>query len=233
MANYEAYVQSLEREKEALVQLNNFLVETVCDLLTDAAGQFRIYINAIAETGVPIQECEKFKDEYYQVDENNFKNLIDKILSRDLPMIRKYIEQIAQQYGSIGVNMGSVSLKSPSQSSTAPKGFNSRKSDKQDYEKQLHALCDIMDFLVMLHAKLDHVKNNYVKIINQMAEWGVPTQVIAHYGNNFATSNINDIVAIAVHIKEEDYQQLGGLYRQIYHSMESLGQTFSRSPRTM
>ena len=167
MANYEAYVQSLEREKEALVQLNNFLVETVCDLLTDAAGQFRIYINAIAETGVPIQD------------------------------------------------------------------FYSRKSDKQDYEKQLHALCDIMDFLVMLHAKLDHVKNNYVKIINQMAEWGVPTQVIAHYGNNFATSNINDIVAIAVHIKEEDYQQLGGLYRQIYHSMESLGQTFSRSPRTM
>ena len=233
MANNSANVQSLLRELEALKALNDFLVTNICDRLSQVAGLFCGYITIMAATGVPVQECEEFISKYYLVDENNFKNLIGNIKDGDLPMIRKYIDQIVKQLGSIGYNIGSINLRTPSQSSSSVPNIQTQTGRVQDYVRQLNALCNFMDFLVGERNELLHTIKDYQDCCNKMLEWGVPRQVMEHYVQNFARTNVGLMNKTTAHIQTDDYVQLSGLFREIHASLTALGISYSRTPKSM
>ena len=233
MDNNSANVQSLIKEWEALKNLNDFLVSRVCDRLAAVDSQLKNYIGMMAQTGVPVQECEEFRDKYYQADENNFKALIGNIINGDLPMIRKYIDEIVKQCMAAGFNPGSPNLKTPSQSFSSPKNFTSRTGGPQDYEKQLDALSDLMNFLVNQRDEMLQTIKEYQDCCNGMLQMGVPRQVAEHYVQNFAQKNVQHIRITAAHIQNEDYKQLNGLFQQILTSLTGLGNSYSRTPKSM
>ncbi len=233
MADNQSQLQSLQRELEALKNLNDMLVVYFCDRVTQVASQFRGYIEVMAQTGVQVQECEKFRDQCYSIDEKNLDTLRRMIIERDLPMIRKYIDQVLRQFASIGYNVGQPHLKTPAQVSVkAPSNLTIRTGGSQDYEKQADAICDFMNFLVAQHNELFETLKQYQNCCNQMIQMGVPRQVYEHYGQNFFGNNVNQTKATAAHLPV-DYEQLGGLFKEVLASMSSLGSSYSRSPRTM
>lgn len=233
MADNNANVQNMLRELEALKTLNNFLVRKVCDPLARALASFRQNITAMADSGVPVQECDEFREKYYQIDENNFKSLINGITSGDLPMIQRYIEQVKQQLNVLsGYNIGSLNLESPSRQSVSS-NLSSRKGGPQDYEKQLDAIGDFMNFLVEQRDYMQMIISEYQSILNSMLEWGVPKQVMEHYYQNFAQNNARKINETTVHIQEADYKQLSTMFSEIYGALTGLGNSYSRSPKSM
>ncbi len=229
-------VQNFKREFEALVALNNFLVDKCCDRLMQVNGLFRGYITMMADTGVPVQECKEFADKYYVVDEQNLKTIYERIIGYDLPQIRNYIEQIARQFQrATGSDIGSINLKMPNQSvsSATPSNATSRTGGPQDYEKQLDAICDFMDFLVAQKNELHNTIHDYEIYCNNMISNGVPKQVVDHYLQHFVPENVRGINNAANNIQSIDYPQLKGLFGEISDSLNSLGKSYGRTPKSM
>ncbi len=228
-------IQSLQLELEGLQKLHNFLVQYVCDSLREVAGKMQNFIVNLKQTGVPEQECDIYNEKLYMVDKQNFEKIERSIREKDLVWIQRYIKQIQQQMAAIGFNPGSVRLMPPSQSSSyAPSHFDPSTVDAQDYEEQLKALCNLMDFLVEERENLNATIEAYGKLLNRLLEMGVPRQVIDHYVQNCAKDNVNYIRNVIVpHIQKDDYDQLMGLFREIYASLSVLGKSYSRQPRPM
>ena len=231
-----ANVQNLVRELESLRNLNDFLVVQCCDRVRMVNGLFRGYIAMMADTGVPVQECKEFADKYYVADEAKFKALFDRIINYDLPQVNKYIEQIRRQFiAATGSDFGQINLKMPSTniSTTMPKGAIDRKGGPQDYEKQLDAVCDLMDFLVSQRDELQYTIRDYERYCQEMINSGVPKQIVEHYIPNFTQPNVSLINNTFAHIQESDYPQLRTLYTEIATSLGELGKSPSRTPKNM
>lgn len=228
--------QNLVRELEALEQLYNFLVGEICDKLTNLNSSFRGYINIMVSTGIPKQECEEFSEKYYSDDETNFKAIFEQIVTADLPQIKNYMEQIERQFqAATNSSYGGFRLMSPSPaSSQAPSGASERDNSVQDYELQIDAICDFMDFLVSQKEGLFQTINAYERYCNSLLEYGVPKQVVDHYVNNYALSNVRFIRdTIISHITDKDYPQLAGLYNEIVDSMKAVNSSPNRTPKSI
>ena len=227
--------QNFVRELMALKDLNDFLV-LVCNRIMQVNGAYKNYIDIMEETGVPIQECEAYRNQYFAEDEKHFKELHTQITNADLPQIKKYIEHISIQFQqATGMNYGGLDLKTPdmSVSNTAPKNATTRTGGAQDYEKQADAGCDLMDFLVEQCNEIRTTISDYKKYCQEMLNNGVPQQVYKHYVGNFAVPNIQKIDNIATHIESEDYPYLKGVYVTIVNAISSLGGSYSRTPKTI
>ena len=228
--------QDFLTELRSLVELNDFLVVFYCDRIRQINGFFRGYITAMAKTGVPVQACKEFADNFYATDETNFKALYERISNYDLPQIRKYLEQIRRQmFAATGLDVGQINLKTPSDTvpSTVPKGAVDREGNTQDYEKQHNALCDMMDFLVGQRDELRQTILDYEKYCQNMLSSGVPRQIVEQYIPNYAQFNITLINKTIAHIQFRDYPQLQKLQREIANSLGELGKIPNRAPRNM
>jgi hypothetical protein len=228
--------QQIEREIQSVEALYNFLVDQICNQIDEVNARFRGYIGMMAETGVPEEECTRFTNEFYAVDESNLKAIYNRIVEADLPQIKNYLENLARQYQAATNNSyGSLSLHYPNPVSTqTPSAAVVRSNNNSDYEVQIDALCDFMGFLVDERNKLRETIQTYQNYCNNMLENGVPRQLVDHYVTNFASPNVGHINnKIISHIQQEDYTQLMGLYTQVVESLKSIGMSPNRSPQSM
>lgn len=230
-----AHAQDLVREMQSLVDLNDFLVMQCCDRIQQVDSLFKGYITMLADTGIPVQACQEFADKYYITDEANFKALFDRIVQFDQPQILAYIEQIRRQFiAATGSDFGNINIKTPSNfSPTVPSGAMDRKGGPQDYEKQIDAVCDLMNFLVNQRDELRRTIQDYERYCQNMINSGVPKQVVEHYIPNYAQPNVAIINNTAAHIQDVDYPQLKKLYMEIAASLEQLGRSSNNSPKSM
>ena len=227
--------QNIQREIQAIEALNNFLVDEICNSVDQVNARFRGFIQMMAETGIPIQECNNFTQSYYAVDEASFKALYNQIVSCDLGAFQNYIEQLARQFqAATGTSYGGVSLHRPSPVSTqTPSNATERRGSTQDYDIQIDALCDFMNYLVGERDQLANTLQRYERYCNNMVEQGVPIQIVNHYVSNFARVNVEQIKRIIGHIQTDDYKQLTGIYTEIANSMAAVSSTPKRSPQSM
>lgn len=227
--------QNICREIQAIEALNNFLVDDICNRLFEVDARFRGFINMMAQTGIPIQECTRFSQEFYAVDKANFETLHNQILNNDLPAIAEYVKQLVRQFqAATGSSYGGVSLHRPSGvPMQTPSDATQRRSDVQDYEVQIDAICDFMGYLVSERDTLNDTIMRYEGYCNNMVENGVPIQIVNHYVPNCAVPNVNQIKKTISHVESEDYKQLSALFSEIADSMSALGNSPSRSPRAM
>ena len=150
----------------------------------------------------------------------------------DLPAIRKYIEQVLRQFQSIGMSVGFPDLMRPSDSS-ASASFRQSSGDHQDYVTQLSAIHQMMNFMVQKRDEMVRTLQEYKKIIDGMAQWGVPIQVVRHYVQNFANRNARQIQDTYLHIQGPDYDQMRGLFLEISRSLQEVDGHYDGTPRSM
>ena len=235
MASNNANAQSLQIEIKALETLNNFLVDNVCNHLIDTASEFEGCIYAMESTGIPSQECDIFNKNYYSVDKRYFESLIRNIETKDLVLIRRFIQQIESQFHSIGMNAPPTHLHQPKQpSNTTPRSMQQRNINGQDYEKQLDALVDFMNTLYQFREDINQkILKGYTTIMNNMQVWGVPVQVLRYYWQECGKPNGDALKTIRGHIEKDDYDQLKGLFVEISKSLATVQGTYSRAPKSM
>lgn len=228
--------QQIEREIQSVGALYNFLVDDICNQIDGINSRFRSYIGIMGETGIPEEECTRFSNEFYAVDESNLKAIYNRIVDADLPQIQRYLEDLVRQFETAtNSSYGNLSLHTPNPVSIQnPTEAIERNSNVHDYEVQINAICDFMGFLVEERNNLLKTIQTYQNYCNYMLENGVPIQLVNHYVANYATLNVNHInIKIVAHIQEDDYKQLMGLYVQIGESMRNIGLTPSRNPIAM
>lgn len=228
--------QQIEREIESVVRLYNFLVDKICNQIDKVNARFRGYISMMADTGIPEEECTRFTNEFYAVDEQRLNAVYKQIVEYDLPQIQRYLEDLAAQYAAAtNSSFGSLSLHYPDPVSTqTPSGATTRNNDTNDYDIQIDALCDFMGFLVEERNNLNMTIQTYRNYCNNMLENGVPRQVVEHYVTNYAVPNIKYINdKIISHFEEYDYKQLTGLYDKVVESLKSIGRSSNRTPLPM
>lgn len=227
--------QNIAQEIQAVEALYNFLVDDICNQIGEVNAQFRGYINVMAETGIQEEECRQFAEKLYVVDESYFKEMYNRIVNCDLPRIKLYLEQLLKQFqAATNNNYGCLSLHVPSQASIhAPSEATERAGGYQDYDLQLNAICDFMDFLVQERDVLMQTIEIYQKYCNDMLAKRVPKQIVDDYVPNYARPNVANINKIIAHIQDEDYKQLSGVYAEIVSSLNDLSQSPSRTPRTL
>ncbi len=228
--------QQIELEIQAVEALYNFLVDQICNQINGVNARFCGYINIMAETGIPTEECTRFTNEYYAVDDANLNKIYNRIVDFDLPQIRCYLEDLVAQFEyATNSSYGGLNLHYPEPiASQTPSGTSVRSGNYQDYGKQIDAICDFIYFLVQERNNLLTTIQMYQGYCNNMLESGVPIQLVEHYVGNYATPNVafftNQIIA---HIQENDYKQLTGMYGEVAKSMGRIGMNPSRQPQSM
>ncbi|HPA11798.1 MAG TPA: hypothetical protein PK692_08185 [Bacteroidales bacterium] len=227
--------QDFIRELQALKNLNDYLA-MLCDRLMTVNSQYKGYINVMEDTGVPIQQCKTYRDDYYVQDEQNFKQLYEKIINFDIPQIRKYIDHIAGQYqAATGQSIGSISLRNPTPSipATPPRTAVSQSGSWQDIVVQADATANLMDFLVDQRDELKKANQEYKGYCNDMLTNGVPKQFYDHYVSNFATHNFSKINATADNLQDKDYPYLNKVFQKFISDLSAVGASHNRKPKSM
>ncbi len=239
MANNNSQLQSIIRELEALKMLYNHLVTRYIDNLNIAAVKFDSNIQAMRDSGIPQEECDEFRDKYYEFDKMNIAKMMKMLMDNngDLITIRNlYIQPLINQFNSLsGHNMSisSLNLATPQQV-RATSNLETHRGGPQDYELQLKSLHLFMNELVNTRDQIrDSFYKEYQKIIQSMESNGVPIQVVNHYTQNFVGRNKNQIDIIINQIQEKDYKQLQGMFNQINSALSSLGRSYSGTPKSM
>jgi len=233
--NNVANVQNLAREWDALRNLYHFLVDNCCTRIRQVNGQIKGYMTIMADTGVPVEECQEFADKYYALDEANFKELFKRVIDYDLPRIRKYIDLTRRQFIAASGMAPNIELRNPDFNvpPTPPRGAQERKGGSQDLEVRIEAICDLMDFLVEQRDQLKDTIRKYEFYCNDMINSGVPKQVVNDYIPNCAQPNVALINKTSAHIQEQDYPQLMKLYRETATSLMELNLSVNRAPKNM
>ena len=195
-------------------------------------------MSSLEESGVPVEFCYEFEEKYYQVDEQNLKAMISNITTRDLPEIKMYSDALLPQlrYASGGL-VPDIKLMTPDISSSAvtPNCLTSRKGGPQDFEVQLNAICDIMDFLVDQRDQMTMYAGLYKEHCKKLEENGVETHIAQRYDVNFAQPNLMLLDKTIMHIQDEDYKFFSDRYSEAVQGMVFDGRFFTRgrSPRKM
>ena len=232
--------QNILKELKALKGLNDILVGCYNDLVM-IDKEFQSYMASLQETGIQVEACKTFEQQYYQVDKANFKAIADRIIHGDLPIIRKKnFEPLIKQLSvasDIPLGADSFKLASPVAASSVSafgKAIN-RKGDAQDYMVQLEGLCDLMDFLVRTRDRMGLNRDCYQKLCNNLVAEYVPVQVAQHYEVNYAQHNIKNINTAIAHIQNDDYAYLKSLYAATLNTLNELGRYpySQRSPMKM
>lgn len=214
--------------------LHDFLVSCIHHVVW-MDNKFRQYISTMIDKGVPVEECEIFMNEYYQVDAANLKAIVSNLTDRDLKQINEYRKHLVAQMQAIRVSPPTIRWDTPSQTfqrvnkekelwqvSSAP--------NYQDYAAQANAIRSLMDFLVDECKELVRTVNLYYKMIEieRLKEDGIPRQTAEHYYLNFAQPNINMFKKTITHI-QEDYDHLMGLFTALVSS----NMIYVNSPKPM
>ncbi len=192
--------QQFYKEFQALKDLNDNIVVCFCDRIRQVNGQFKSYMSVMVDTGVPAEECKAFEEECYVEDERNFKELFDRIVTFDLRQIRVYLEQIKRQFrAATGMDIGQIVLKTPSASisSSIPQNAVLSSTGIQNYDLQINAICNMMDFLVDQKEELKNHLRNYERDCNNMINNGVPKEICDDYMLNYYQYNYNLIKNIS------------------------------------
>lgn len=226
-------IQDLLREQRALKGLNQFLVKTYCNEIRKVDSYFRGYIRIMIETGVLKQACERFKDDYYVKDAQLLKAIYEHVVQTDLQAIKMYMNQISRQIQAAGYPVSDWNFQTPQpfEGSEPPSKARTHSGNSQDYEVQIDAICDLMDFLVDQHANLGRSIMSYRNYCNAMIQNGVPRQIVDHF-RPLAQKDV-DLVRHEMQQLKEDYPYLGKLYQVIVESQEQLGHSVSRKPKSM
>ena len=228
-----ANLQNFVREMQALQNLNGRLV-LICNRIRQVNGLFKGYLSVMKDTGVPIQECEEFAEKCYAVDERNFKSIFDRITQYDIPWIRKYMEQIQRQLAAATGMAIPIELKSPNTNVSAiiPSNAQISAGGPQDYETQIRAICNMMNFMVDQRDEMKETLYKYQQDCDEMIRSGVPKQIVDHY-KPMAEFNWKLIENTYNHIQAEDYPQMKKVYGEIVDSLSELGKSANMVPKSM
>ena len=228
--------QQIEIEIQAVEALYNFLVDQICNQINGVNARFCGYIDIMAETGIPAEECTRYTNDFYAVDDANLKKIYNRIVESDLPQICNYLEDLVSQFEYATNNSyGGLNLHYPEPiASQTPSGASVRSGNYQDYGEQIDAICDFISFLVQERNNLLATIQTYKSYCINMSENGVPIQLVEHYVGNYATPNVGFITnQIIAHLQENDYKQLTGMYDGVAKSMGRIGLNPSRQPQSM
>ncbi|MBP5327934.1 MAG: hypothetical protein J6Y98_08495 [Bacteroidales bacterium] len=207
------------------------MVEQFCDEFALAKANMQSYIISMAGSGVPFEQCQKFTNDYYKVDEDNFRDLYNNVMYNDLSRINEYAIHILREIESItGSGHESFNLVYPRTDINATKSAEVRSNDLQDYLVQCEAVCDFMDFITDMVQNLIRVVNDYTKSREKMLWKGVPRQVVDDYYSRCAPEDVKIVGRISDHLKEE-YMILEKLYDKIVESLTSLNINSYRHPK--
>ena len=222
--------QQLERELKALKELSIFVSEKFCDEFSQAKANMQSYIISMVCSGVPFEQCQKFTNDYYKVDEANFKDLYNNVFYNDLSRINEYAFHIQREIESITGSWPDFDVRYPRTNISATESAEARSSDVQDYQIQCEAVCDFMDFITDMLQNLIRVMYDYKKSWGKMLEEGVPRQVADDYYDNCFPKNEKFVARITDHLKEE-YLILEKFYDKIVESLTSLNINSYRHPK--
>ena len=227
--------QNYLRELQAIEQLNNLLVSQVCDRLMMVNSRMKAFILKMSDTGVAVQTCEQYRAKYYSVDAQHFQNIYNRIVSADLPQIRKYYEMVASQLELATGQRVSVNLRLPSASagSDFPREAISRNGDISDLLIQAEATAAFMSYLVNERDEMNQTLQDYEDRCNGMIAAGVPKQICSHYVSNFVPVNVHYIRNSVAHLQSEDYPYLDGVFRKTTQDIQILGGSVNISPKSM
>ena len=224
---------------EALVALNNKLVELV-DELSVLNSHFKSCMASLAESGVPVEFCKAFEEQYYILDKAYMRDLTKNITTLDLPWLKKQYDvelRLVQHYSGMGggsLSVGTYKTPQAYTGNTTPK-LGSHKGGPQDYEVQLNAICDFMDILVDHRDKLVLQRDMYIDLCKGLVESGVEKHIAQHYEVNCAQPNLRRLYQIINHIQDDDYNFFNERYMIAVEGMVGIGNFFikQRSPRKM
>lgn len=235
MATSRQTAQDFERELRAIEQLNNLLVNQVCDRLIMVNARMQGFIHRMVDTGIAFQACENYKNQYYQVDAMLFQNLYNHIVQADLPQIQRYYEMIASEFEQATGSRVSLSLRRPSSnvSPSAPRDAVTRSGGISDLEIQAEATCSFMNYLVDERDEMIQTLKDYQDRLNDMIAEGVPQQIVNHYVANYVPENVNNIKQSVAHLKSEDYPYLERILRQTVSDIKALGGNFNAALKSM
>lgn len=228
--------QNILLELRAMKDLWELLVNCM-DKVSLLKIKYTSYISALKETGVPQETCKKYEDEYYQEDLVGMGVLVNNFQLKDFPFIRNSINKILAHGNAIGLNldMEGLHLSSPGvhEPSNKKAPFTIRKKLKQDYEDQLNAYAELMDFLVDQRDLFLDIRGFYADTCKQMEEKGVPVQVASSYHVNCCVSNIRQFNIIIDHL-ERDYAFLKEPFLVILQSLQEIKPYFNiKYPKSM
>lgn len=225
--------QEILREYQSLVDLYKWLVMFVDRGIMDTLNHYHGTIQALIDTGVPREACEKYINDYWSQDRQHYKQLLDHIVEGDLPRIRIYMESVERQFqvASGGMSIGNVHLPYPDLNPRPQVGrhVHTRSGDTADFVVQADALCDLGDFLSEVRGKLQRALQDYESYCNEMLEAGVPRQIYEDYMRQYVPEDVRLINKVRESIEQQDLPYLRGLLLEITQSLSILGEGYSRT----
>lgn len=229
--------QNIHLEVDAIESLNRFLVINVYDRIVNIDSRIVGYIQGMAESGIPVEFCSKFREDYYKNNHQLFKGIYASISESHIQAIKMYLEQLSRQYYAakgFAFDIGTI-LRYPDSAhiSNVATSITTRNNAVNDYAIQCEAVCDFADFLVKQTEDLDLVLLGYSNCCNDLLRCGVPSQICNHYNSNFAEPLVKTIKYDLREALFDDYNYIIGMYNQLCESMTVLGISVPRTPMSM
>lgn len=224
--------QDFIRELQALKDLHEFLVRFTDQEIMDKLNEYHGAIQAMIDSGVPRQQCETYINNHFQADKARYQDLLQHIVSSDLPRIQYYISEVSSHMqAATQMSLGDIRLSQPNTSprATRPRQIISRQGDVADLIVQADAICDFGDFLRGVVTTLHNNIQTYERYCASLLDNGVPQQMYNDYVSQFASPDVQQIRRIIGGIESEDIPYLQRVLNQITQSITGLGGSYART----
>ena len=189
--------QSIYKELNATKDLYAHLAG-ICHTMSLIECNHRTFISSLEETGVAIEACKKYREEYHDKFRANMGIMRNNFIFKDVPFIRNVINSLCAQLRVIGFSIDFSDLRLPhiDGEKPAPKipefmALRQNKSQSQDLKVQLNACVQLLDFLKDSIDKIHYELYLYKKCCeHDLTDNGVPDQVAKRYYLSYAMPNI-------------------------------------------